>query len=159
MKNVVIEGKLKSAYENSAGYDLPLTNNVKYASLHSNKLHILFNTGIKLSMPDDIFAIVKPRSSSIKRGYEIIEGVIDADYKGFIFISAIISLELFEELKEINLTKLDSIAQIVFFNKPQIRFIEGKVENDTKRGDKGFGSSNEKISEKVKITPRKHIIG
>jgi deoxyuridine 5'-triphosphate nucleotidohydrolase len=154
MKTVVIEGKYRKAYDNPAGIDIYATEIVDNIDLniwtdltsrqlpaHKHDLELLVYkvaTGIKLKIPDNMFAVVKPRSSSIHRKMLVIEGVIDADYRGEIFVNFVnFDTEPPEDLFE------KPIAQIVFFNKPEIRLIEGTVINDTERGNSGFGSSDE----------------
>ena len=143
MKTVIIEGTgYKQAYDNPAGIDLP---NKKLKSLENydygnGLLRGLMHTGIRLQMPDDMFAVIKPRSSAIKRGVQVIEGVLDSDYTGEVFISFLCNEKFADyDLKD---NEIKSFAQLVFYNKPQIRLINGTITKETARGDKGFGSSD-----------------
>ena len=143
---VVYEGELKKAYETPAGYDLPSLSVKEATDISiSDFTKIKIATGIKLQMPSSLFAIVKPRSSAMpKHNIQVIDGTIDADYRGEIFISAIVHETILEGLlqSEVNNQPLPSVAQIVFFEKPTIRLVNGKVDNNTLRGDRGFGSSD-----------------
>jgi len=137
MKTVVYDGELNGAYESPAGYDIKLKKLVKF---DIEKGYYLFSTGLKLEMPDDVFAIVKARSSTMKRyGVMVLDGVIDSDYRNEVFVQVLVPVDDID----IKILKGKSIAQIVFFNKPNIRLVKGKVENNTYRGLKGFGSSDE----------------
>jgi len=140
---IIVDGELKQAYDNPAGYDLPSLKVVEVTDIETSyfsKLKIA--TGVKLEMPKNIFGIVKPRSGALpKNDIIVVNGVIDSDYRGEIFISVIAPDGATDSLV---LDKdLPSIAQIVFFEKPQILFKKGKVANNTRRGSRGFGSSDE----------------
>ena len=128
MNSIIIEGEgWKQAYSNPAGIDLPVKE-----LIHLGGDRYQAKTGIRVQMPMSIFAVIKPRSSAFKRDIDVIEGTIDADYRGEILIQ-------FKTQYPDNLT---SFAQLVFFYKPSYPLIQGKVSNNTKRGNKGFGSSN-----------------
>jgi len=141
MKTMIYEGDLKGAYEAPAGYDLPCKR-IEFLNdfnFESGLLEGRIFTGVKLQLPNGIFGVIKPRSSALRRGFIVIEGVIDSDYRGELIIQFLATEKAMEELKKDN---IKSFAQIVFFNSPQIRLVKGAVAKETKRGTKGFGSSD-----------------
>jgi dUTP pyrophosphatase len=129
---------------------------VEEAFITSGKITIV-DTGIKVKIPDGYEIVVRPRSGlSFKHGIIILNspGTIDSDYRGNIKI-ALSSInedhfglgkykknDMWEELDgryKINIG--DRIAQIALKKLEKYEFIEGKVENDTVRAEKGFGST------------------
>ena len=93
--------------------------------------------GVKCHFPEGYYGVFKDRSSMSVKGIHVLAGVIDQDYRG--------------ELKAvlINLSDADvmfeaetKVCQMLIL--PQIAFniVQGDVNSDeTKRGDKGFGST------------------
>jgi len=136
-KTIVYEGELTKAYDNPAGYDLP-NGAIEVEEYTKELLLCKMSTGVKLNIPEDMFGIIQPRSSSIKRGIQVITGIIDNDYIGELKISFLITKDSFN-----NFDSSKSIAQVVFHYQPSISLIQGLVSKPTTRGSKGFGSSDE----------------
>ena len=81
---------------------------------------------------------IKDRSSIASKGVHVLGGVIDPDYTGYINVVLI------------NLTREDviipegvAIAQAVPIKSTEVVLMEVNELMDRKRGDKGFGSTNE----------------
>ena len=107
--------------------------------LHPNEVKLV-DSGLKIKFPtDEYVGFLMPRSGfGHKEGIVIgnLVGVIDANYTETIKISLWNRSE-----KPVQINPLDRVAQLVIIPKPTIRFEKGKVEPDSRRGDKGFGSS------------------
>ena len=120
--------KIKQGFEDR-GY-------IKLRSLE----RILFGTGIKAELPNDVELQVRSRSGiSLKRGLVVANqpGTVDPDYRGEIGII------LFNSTPFLNkVDKGERIAQIV--PKEVIRPIVSVIEelSETDRGEAGFGSTN-----------------
>lgn len=112
---------------------------VKPFFLHPNEVKLI-DSGLKIKFPtDDYVGFLMPRSGfGHKEGIVIgnLVGVIDANYTDTIKISLWNRSE-----KPVQINPLDRVAQLVIVPKPAIYFEKGKVEPDSRRGDKGFGSS------------------
>lgn len=138
---IIVEGEgLKAAYDDPAGYDLPITG-YEHEKFTEELRYFKLRTGIKLQMPKGVFATIKPRSSAVKKGFIVIEGTIDGDYTGELIVQALANKKGTARL----ITEQDftSIAQIKFSKKENIKLIPGVVTKKTKRGANGFGSSDE----------------
>jgi dUTP pyrophosphatase len=120
------------ATKGSAGFDM-----------YSNDFYIikpnvrcLLDTGISMSLPENMWGELKPRSGLAARfGLDVLAGVIDSDYTGEIKIS-LINLGG----AEVEIKKGDRIAQLI------IQRYEGEWEEVfeiqmTDRGNGGFGST------------------
>ncbi len=79
-------------------------NDVMPKKLYNGAYKISTETFIEFNN-NDYFALIMPRSSSLTKGIQVIPGVIDSDYRGELFINAI--------LYNVNLNLYDRIAQIV----------------------------------------------
>lgn len=135
MSVVVIQGldKTKTNLKGDSGIDL-IVSDVEYIDKDIYKLH----TEIKVKMPEHIDAEIRPRSSTLlKHGLIVVHGTIDSNYRGFIGISVYDT----KSMPYPNDLIGKSVAQLIFRNKPSLKIISGKVENDTERGNKGFGST------------------
>jgi len=136
---VIYEGEgLRKAYDNPAGVDLTIKT-ISMSNFTDDLIMYKIKTGIKLQMPKGIFAVIKPRSSALKRGFIVTEGVVDNSYRGEIIVQGLMNKEGEEALMNY---EDKPIAQLVFYNQPDISMKQGIVDNNTIRGDKGFGSSD-----------------
>ena len=92
--------------------------------------------GFKMKMYPGLYAQLKSRSSYVLKNVCVEAGTIDSDYRG------LVSACLRNHNNTDVLIKSDSkIAQMIFSNciYPEIEI--GSVDNDTKRGEGGFGST------------------
>lgn len=132
LENAVIPTK---ASYSDAGYDLTII------KLHKvlNSDTCLYDTGIKLDIPNGYYVEIVPRSSISKSGYMLANniGIIDQSYRGNLYVA----------LRKINKECIDlnlpwKCCQLIV--KKQIYsnliFVEEEIEN-TKRGEGGFGST------------------
>ena len=96
-------------------------------------------TGIRIAMPFDMEAQVRPRSGmSHKTKLRIANapGTIDSDYRGEvgIIIDNIGNLS-------IKIEKGQKIAQLILAEVPMAKFVEVDSLDETERGNNGFGST------------------
>ena len=97
----------------------------------------LFCTGIRLLLPLHYGLLLKDRSGyASKFGLHVLAGVIDQGYTGEIKICIV------------NLGKMpicfysgDKVAQGILIKNNYFDIVEEKIEVNTERGDKGFGST------------------
>ena len=100
---------------------------------------ILVKTGLFISLQPGYEAQVRPRSGlALKKGISILNspGTIDADYRGEI---GVILINLSDSDFEIN--SGDRIAQMVITKHEKISWKLADKLDESKRGDKGFGST------------------
>jgi len=121
----------------SAGMDLRahLTEPIILKPLERN----IIKTGLFISLPTGYEAQIRPRSGlSIKSGITVLNspGTIDSDYRGEI---GIILINLSDTNFEINTG--DRIAQMVIAKHEQAIWTVTDKLDDSKRGNKGYGST------------------
>lgn len=99
----------------------------------------LIPTGVAISIPTGTVAVLSARSGlSAKKGIAAANGigVIDSDYRGEIFFSAInLSTEAYE------ITPGERICQMMLLPVLAMNLLETDSLDDTERGDGGFGST------------------
>lgn len=123
----------------SAGFDLvaismDVVNNPEYG-------YIEYGTGISVKIPDNHVGLLFSRSSISNTGLILANavGVIDSDYRGEVKLR----FKYIEGTKYYNIG--DRIGQILFVKLPSITFKEVDNLDETDRGDKGFGSTDDLI--------------
>jgi dUTP pyrophosphatase len=106
-------------------YDIPAKNR-----------HV-FHTGIAIELPEGYHAILKPRSGlAVKHGVDVLAGVIDNSYRGEIMVC------LYNTGGgTVRILPGDKICQMVIVKENEGEFTGVEKLSDTKRGEKGFGSS------------------
>ena len=98
---------------------------------------ILVPTGIRLELPDNIEAMVRPRSGiTIKTGLIAQIGTIDPDYRGEVKVTLINTTPL-----DLYINVNDRIAQLVFQYRVPVVFKEVINLTPTTRGNNGHGST------------------
>ena len=122
------------ATDGSAGYDVFAYEDKLIPKNSVRKV----SCGFKMKMYPGLYAQLKSRSSYVLKNLSVEAGVIDSDYRGIVDVC----------LRNHNdtdvLIKSDSkIAQLIFLNYvcPKIE-ISDCIENDTVRGEGGFGSTD-----------------
>lgn len=98
----------------------------------------LVSTGISIQPPDGLASYVMSRSSMVKRGLVIANGVgvIDPDYRGEIKVP-FLNMGKFDEVIKAG----ERIAQLVFLPIVLPTFLRCDNLSNTARGDGGFGST------------------
>lgn len=133
---------LLPAYEtsSSAGMDVRanLTSSVELKPFQ----RALIPTGLFLEIPEGFECQVRPRSGlALKKGITVLNspGTIDADYRGEV---GVILINLSDETFVVE--NGERIAQLVFAEYKQAKWIEAEVLTETERGAGGFGSTGVK---------------
>lgn len=97
----------------------------------------MFCTGLKFHIPKGFGILLRDRSGlASKHGIHVLAGVIDSSYLGEIKI-AIVNLSH----KTYFVQEHDRIAQGIIVPDYEIQFHQKKIDEQTSRGEKGFGSS------------------
>ena len=130
------------ATDGSVGYDVFLPEDVCIFAKSRTKIPL----GFALEMPDDVFCIIKGRSGCGVNGVpgkyggkynaNVIDGVIDTDYRGE--LNHTLKSDKFSSLF---LRKGQRSAQLVFIPRVSVSFYKTDSLTETARGDKGFNSS------------------
>ena len=100
---------------------------------------ILVKTGLYIQLEKTFEAQVRPRSGlALKKGITVLNspGTIDADYRGEI---RVILINLSNE--NFSIESGDRIAQLVISKHETIKWSVTETLEDSKRGNKGFGST------------------
>ena len=119
-----------------AGYDLFSTEEVSLKPFQRK----VVKTGIKLSIPAGFYGRIAPRSGlAVKKGIDVLAGVIDSGYNGEIGV-VLINTDKFEA---VNLPKSSRIAQLIFEKCEDMNFETVLSLDVSKRNIGGFGSSGE----------------
>ena len=131
------------ANKTDAGWDLYAVEDARLTA-HTRAT---VKTGIAIQMPDNYVGLIWPRSGlSVKKGIDVLAGVIDAGYRGEIMVCLLNTNRRTEDFYgeafgDVVIKKGDKIAQIIFQKLEPTFMNEVKELSDTERGEKGFGSS------------------
>ena len=122
------------ANEDDAGFDLYSTKDVTIRPDHRQ----VVSTGIAMEIPVGYVGLIWPRSGmSVKKGCDVLAGVIDAPYRGEIKV-CLQNCDLYEDIV---IKTGDKIAQILIQEIPQFTLVVVHELSETDRGENGFGSS------------------
>jgi len=120
-------------YPGDAGMDLYASGDFKLKP----RERLSVPTGIKMKIPKGYVGLIWDKSGlSHRTGLKTLGGVIDASYRGEVFVGLI---NLGQKTHLIN--KGDKIAQMLIQKFESAKIAIGQVKTDTHRGGKGFGSS------------------
>ena len=105
---------------------------------------------LRWAIPKGFCGRIFPRSSLIKENNVTVEaGLIDADYRSLVYVILVNRSE-----KVFAVRTGDRIAQVVFFEKFDVRFEKVSKKEElgvTKRGSGGFGSTGITVIKKMKV--------
>ena len=104
---------------------------------------ILIPTGLKLSLPSNMEAQIRPRSGlAFKQGITVLNspGTIDSDYRGEI---KILLINLGQNMFKIEFAA--RVAQLIIAPITQAKLNIVLTLNATRRGQGGFGSTDQKV--------------
>lgn len=100
---------------------------------------ILVTTGLKLAIPRGYYGRIVGRSGLTSRTpLRVLEGIIDADYRGELKIMVTSNVPQCDESIEAG----SKIAQLIIQPLPNIALVTGKPLDETTRGEGGFGSTD-----------------
>lgn len=131
--NAIIPSKTRMS---DAGYDLTI---ISIYKSFSNKTK-LYDTGIKLDIPNGYYVEIVPRSSISKSGYILSNniGIIDQGYKGNLYVAL---TKIDDEIPDLILPF--KCCQLLIKKQIYANFIETNKElEDSNRNIGGFGSTN-----------------
>ncbi|WP_243343781.1 dUTP diphosphatase [Anaerococcus sp. AGMB09787] len=115
------------------GYDLQASKDVTIKPMQT----VVIPTSISIEFDQGIYADVRGRSGLSSKGIMCHLGLVDSSYRGEIKVS-LTNLNCYPYEVE----KGDRIAQLVFHLEDRVALRKsGSISKDTKRGEKGFGSS------------------
>lgn len=129
-------------YEEDAGCDLYAIEDKSIA----NGQTVVIGTGLKMSLPPGVQAEVRSKSGLAAKGVSVVNspGTVDPSYRGEVkvILNYVDTPCLDPNMQKCyGVRKGDKIAQIVFTSYLGANFSEGKVVNDTQRGEGGGGST------------------
>lgn len=121
------------AHDTDAGWDLYLSRPLMVAPGEAGDAH----TDLCLGLSAGWFANIKPRSSTyVRYGLHIVEGIVDAGYRGELFIQAINQTH-----HVVQIPVGHRIAQVIFLPVPAVEWVHTNKLPESERGNQGFGSS------------------
>ncbi|MBI5642994.1 MAG: dUTP diphosphatase [Deltaproteobacteria bacterium] len=116
-----------------AGWDLF---SAKEATVGPGETRVI-PTGISMEIPHGWYGQIKSRSGLGSKGLIVTAGVVDSGYRGEVGVVVINSKTDGEFIFKAG----DKIAQMVLLPVPEVSFEVTDELNNTKRGEKGFGST------------------
>lgn len=132
-------GTLTQGYPGDAGWDLAVSEDVEIpasAGVAGTPPVQNLPTGVHLGLPDNLFARLVGRSSTISKwGLLVVEGIIDAGYTGELFVRVVNVTD-----QPVSIPSGTRVAQVLFHPIESVKLIEGPIPT-TVRGSRGFGSS------------------
>lgn len=120
------------AHETDAGFDLFSSDYYSIAPYGQETV----STGIKISLPKNYAGLIWDKSGLAANGITTMGGVIDNGYRGEI---KVVVKNLSEDM--FNIIPGQKIAQLILQEIPSIDIEENKIDNNSDRGDNGFGST------------------
>ena len=127
------------AYESSFSAGMDIRAFLESPIVLKPQERVIVKTGLYLELEKNFEAQVRPRSGlALKKGITVLNtpGTIDADYRGEV---GVILINLSSENFKIN--SGDRIAQLVISKHESIKWELSQSLVESKRGDKGFGST------------------
>lgn len=108
-----------------------------------------YSTGLAIEIPEGYVGLIFPRSSISSTGFFLSNsvGVIDSGYRGEIKFRFKVDAAgyLLQGVKALQAYQAgDRVGQLIIMPYPKVQLIQVDELSETERGDKGFGSTNEK---------------
>jgi len=97
----------------------------------------LVPTGIAIEAPVGLDVQIRPRSGLGRRGVNIVNGTIDADYRG----ELLVSMYTFGSTQTYRVNHGDRIAQLVISRLAEVTLVEGAELSASTRDSAGHGST------------------
>lgn len=97
-------------------------------------------TNLCIAMPDDIFAMIVPRSSTLhKLGIHVVTGIIDSGYRGELFVQAL----SVNRDSRVRVSAGQRIAQLLFLPVVRVELVHTRTPLSPPRDNRvgGFGST------------------
>lgn len=100
----------------------------------------LIKTGVSVAIPNNFFGSIRPRSGlAVKKGIDVLAGVIDCDYRGEI---GVVLINLGSETFVVQ--PGDRVAQMIIQPYLTVETVQVEDLDATNRGTGGFGSTGVK---------------
>lgn len=139
--------ELLKGHKTDSGFDLrviDLLNGEPWEEIRKEKFKVIdkhqtlkISTSLYLELPDNVEAIVRPKSSISSQGLLAHIGTVDEGYRGEVMVT----LTNLKNRKDI-IYENQKIAQIVFQEKTKTELIEvEEIHENTSRGKGGYGST------------------
>ena len=125
----------RKATEGSAGYDVFAYHDCLIPKNSVKKI----SCGFKMKMYPGLYAQLKSRSSYVLKNVSVEAGTIDSDFRGLVNVCLRNHNDVDVLIKSDN-----KIAQMIFLRCEYPEIEIGSVNNDTERGEGGFGSTGNK---------------
>lgn len=121
------------SHSSDAGWDLY---SVEELNLQPGQRHAVY-TGVAFEIPNGYAGLIWPRSGmSVKKGIDVLAGVIDSGYRGEIKVCLLNTGQ-----EPCIIKKGDRIAQIIFQEVPKFNLEIVDEFSNSDRGEGGFGST------------------
>jgi dUTP pyrophosphatase len=134
----------RNAYGNDAGWDLFV---IEHYMVEPGT-GVDMRTGIAVALPEGYYGRIVARSSTMrKRGLMVLEGIIDAGFRGELFSYVYHPAGDMRNLGadwsggRIHVSAGESVAQLIVQKVEPVTFQEVDELPESQRGEKGFGSS------------------
>lgn len=125
---------IRTAYANDVGHDLPVASYTEVRP--GTKVQLRHNLAV--AIPEGAFGLILPRSSTfVRTGLVVIPGVIDPGYRG-----EVMTIIHNPTNSVVFLTEGDYVSQILILPYLPARFYDTKKLPPSERGERGFGSSD-----------------
>ena len=125
----------RKATDGSAGYDVFAYHDCLIPKNSVKKI----SCGFKMKMYPGLYAQLKSRSSYVLKNVSVEAGTIDSDFRGLVNVCLRNHNDVDVLIKSDN-----KIAQMIFSRCEYPEIEIGSVNNDTERGEGGFGSTGNK---------------
>jgi dTMP kinase len=133
MSKVTPDAKLPTrAHDDDAGFDLYANEN---CTLLANDI-VALATGVRLAIPQGYAGLIWDKSGLALRGLKTMGGVIDAGFRGEV---KVVAMNVSGDI--LHIAKGQKIAQIIIQKIEAPDLVESGELDETKRMDKGFGST------------------
>lgn len=133
---VALDDNARCAYatKGSAGLDLSTVDSL----VIKRQTVVYASTGVRVEIPSEYFGLLSIRSSLIKQGLMMANGVgvIDSDYRGLIYVPLINMSN-----SDVRLTAGERIAQLILIPTVRASLLYTDTLEATDRGTGGFGST------------------
>lgn len=110
--------------------------------------HVKFNSGIKMDIPSGMCGLFVNKSGRGTKGWDVRAQLVDPDYAGYVHCSLAFTSDMYEDSDIFCGDKLTQMIILPYVVTNEIDEISDEeyteLKSNSKRGDKGFGSSNEK---------------
>lgn len=110
--------------------------------------HLKINSGIKMDIPSGMCGLFVNKSGRGTKGWDVRAQLVDPDYAGFVHCSVAFTSDVCEDSHIYCGDKLTQMIILPYVVTNEIKEVSDeeytKLKSNSKRGENGFGSSNEK---------------